>query len=96
MQFSDDALHAAVELSAQYIKGRSLPDKAIDLIDEAGAKVGIEESHEAKHAAGLLHAAACKHKEKIHEHAGKTPLVTDQDIRKIVAEWIGKPIKEIM
>ncbi len=58
--FEDAALQAAVELSAKYIKGRYLPDKAIDLIDEAGAKVGIEASHGARHAAGLLYAGASK------------------------------------
>lgn len=35
------ALEAAAKLSAQYISGRFLPDKAIDLIDEASAKVRI-------------------------------------------------------
>ncbi|MEY4065928.1 MAG: chaperone endopeptidase Clp ATP-binding chain B,ClpB [Pseudomonadota bacterium] len=37
IKFAGDALSAAVELSHRYITGRSLPDKAIDLIDEAGA-----------------------------------------------------------
>ncbi|WP_186644859.1 ATP-dependent Clp protease ATP-binding subunit [Fluviispira vulneris] len=37
IHFSPDALDAAVELSNKYIFSRSLPDKAIDLIDEAGA-----------------------------------------------------------
>ena len=37
IKYSNDALAAAVELSNRYITGRSLPDKAIDLIDEAGA-----------------------------------------------------------
>ena len=35
--YKDDALRAAVELSAKYVNDRFLPDKAIDLIDEAGA-----------------------------------------------------------
>src|SRR5215204_3328944 len=35
--FSDDAIKAAVELSARYIHDRKLPDKAIDVIDEVGA-----------------------------------------------------------
>lgn len=95
VQYEDAALQAAVELGAKYIKGRYLPDKAIDLIDEAGAKVGIEENHEARHAAGLLHAAGCKHAEKMHEHAGKIPLVSVQDIREIVSEWIGEPVGKI-
>ncbi len=36
---TDEALHSAVELSARYIGDRYLPDKAIDLIDEAAARV---------------------------------------------------------
>jgi len=35
--YTDDALKAAVELSARYINDRKLPDKAIDVIDESGA-----------------------------------------------------------
>ncbi len=57
VQYSPEALKVAVDLSVKYIKDRNLPDKAIDLIDEAGAKVGIEAGHEAKHAAAILHAA---------------------------------------
>ncbi|MGQ9662105.1 MAG: ATP-dependent Clp protease ATP-binding subunit [Kiritimatiellia bacterium] len=39
--FTEDALEAAARLSARYITGRFLPDKAIDAIDEAGARVRI-------------------------------------------------------
>jgi ATP-dependent Clp protease ATP-binding subunit ClpC len=42
VQITDDALEAAVELSARYITGRCLPDKAIDVIDEAGARVRLK------------------------------------------------------
>jgi ATP-dependent Clp protease ATP-binding subunit ClpC len=41
IQISDEALEAAVKLSAQYIADRFLPDKAIDLIDEAGSRVRL-------------------------------------------------------
>ncbi|HEV7292309.1 ATP-dependent Clp protease ATP-binding subunit ClpA [Devosia sp. RR2S18] len=37
IQYTDDALTAAVELSARYINDRKLPDKAIDVLDETGA-----------------------------------------------------------
>jgi len=37
LRYTGDALKAAVELSAKYITDRKLPDKAIDIIDEAGA-----------------------------------------------------------
>ena len=40
--YSDDALHAAVELSAKHINDRHLPDKAIDVIDEAGANCRLQ------------------------------------------------------
>jgi ATP-dependent Clp protease ATP-binding subunit ClpC len=41
VQITDEAIQDAVELSTRYITGRYLPDKAIDVIDEAGAKVRI-------------------------------------------------------
>ncbi|MGY1761879.1 ATP-dependent Clp protease ATP-binding subunit [Geodermatophilus sp. SYSU D00779] len=39
VRFTDDAIRAAVELSDRYVTDRHLPDKAIDLIDQAGARV---------------------------------------------------------
>lgn len=39
--YTDEAIHGAVFLSDRYITGRYLPDKAIDLIDEAGAKARV-------------------------------------------------------
>ena len=41
VQIKDDALEEAVELSDRYITGRCLPDKAIDVIDESGARVRL-------------------------------------------------------
>ena len=40
--YTDDALRAAVDLSARHLHDRKLPDKAIDLIDEAGAAVKLD------------------------------------------------------
>lgn len=42
VQIKDDALIAAVDLSNRYISNRHLPDKAIDLIDEAASKLRLE------------------------------------------------------
>jgi ATP-dependent Clp protease ATP-binding subunit ClpB len=42
VRIKDDAVIASVELSDRYISDRFLPDKAIDLMDEAGAKLRIE------------------------------------------------------
>ena len=43
IKFTDEALMAAVKLSERYITGRFLPDKAIDVIDEAGARTRIRQ-----------------------------------------------------
>jgi ATP-dependent Clp protease ATP-binding subunit ClpB len=42
VRIQDDAVIAAVELSNRYISDRFLPDKAIDLMDEAAAKMRLE------------------------------------------------------
>ncbi len=44
LEYTDEALEAAVYLSNRYIPDRFLPDKAIDLIDEAGARVKLRNS----------------------------------------------------
>lgn len=42
VKYSDDAIKACVTLSHRYIQDRFLPDKAIDLMDEAGSKVNLQ------------------------------------------------------
>lgn len=44
VEITDDAINAAVQLSQRYISDRSLPDKAIDLIDEAASRVRLQQS----------------------------------------------------
>ncbi len=44
VKISDDAIEAAIELSVRYLTDKFLPDKAIDLIDEAAAKIKVEET----------------------------------------------------
>ncbi len=56
VKISDEAVRAAVDLSVRYVADRALPDKAIDLIDEAGSRVRLRsasappEIKEAQHA----------------------------------------------
>lgn len=77
----DDAIEAAVKLSDKKIHGRYLPDKAIDLIDEASAKVAIESSQHrhGKHL-GVVHAAAKATK--------KYANVSVKDIQDVVDQWV--------
>ncbi|MES9537106.1 MULTISPECIES: ATP-dependent Clp protease ATP-binding subunit [unclassified Actinomadura] len=46
VRFTDEALVAAVDLSSRYLTDRFLPDKAIDLIDQAGARVRLRSTRD--------------------------------------------------
>ena len=78
MKITDDALEAAVKEADEKIDYRYLPDSAIDLIDEASAKVAIEGEHKHHIALGAVHAAA---------KAGKGK-VTREDIRTVIDQWV--------
>ncbi|MFN3741825.1 MAG: ATP-dependent Clp protease ATP-binding subunit [Anaerolineales bacterium] len=52
---ADEALEAAAHLSARYVTERFLPDKAIDLIDEAASRVRMYKSQSAREARDLFH-----------------------------------------
>jgi ATP-dependent Clp protease ATP-binding subunit ClpC len=47
--YSDEAINACVKLSDRYISDRFLPDKAIDVLDEVGARVHLKNIHVPKH-----------------------------------------------
>jgi ATP-dependent Clp protease ATP-binding subunit ClpC len=69
-QFTDEALKTAVECSARYLPDRFLPDKAIDLIDEAGARARIgsmSRPPELKMLEEEIHSFEAKKNEAIHE-----------------------------
>lgn len=50
LKITDEALEAAIQLSKKYIKNRSFPDKAIDLMDEACARVRLASAEKGKSA----------------------------------------------
>lgn len=78
VKITDKALEAAVNLSDKKIDSRYLPDKAIDLMDEASAKVSIEATKRRKTAMGVVHAAS----------KGKEGIVDVKDIEEIVEQWV--------
>jgi ATP-dependent Clp protease ATP-binding subunit ClpC len=53
VHFTDEAVERAVELSSRYITGRVQPDKAIDVIDEAGARIRLKSMTKPPNLAGL-------------------------------------------
>lgn len=76
VRYSDAVMEAAVKLAKKYIKERYLPDKAIDVIDEAGAMVRLHIINDKKVVAG-------NSKKEI------WPPVTVKDVIHVVALWTG-------
>jgi ATP-dependent Clp protease ATP-binding subunit ClpA len=89
---SDEAILAAVRLSEEYIKGRRLPDKAIDVMDEASAMVNVEKGSAHHAAAGLLHAAA---QNASQNKTAELPTVDVNHVKEVVAGWVGKKKEDI-
>ncbi|MBE9187170.1 ATP-dependent Clp protease ATP-binding subunit [Microcoleus sp. LEGE 07076] len=126
LTISDAALEAAATLSDRYINDRFLPDKAIDLIDEAGSRVHVLNSQtppEVKELKKQLPAVSKEKDAAVREQdfdkAGKlrdreleieaeiaeatinksqiriSPIVTEEDIAHIVANWTGVPVSKL-
>jgi ATP-dependent Clp protease ATP-binding subunit ClpC len=72
-----EALDAAVELSVQYVTTRRLPDKAVDALDEACARVKVP---------------ALSQKRVAVESASAAASVTRQDVAQVIAAWMHVPI----
>ena len=95
--YTDGAVKAAVLMSDRYISGRFLPDKAIDLLDEAGAKARISIMHQPSHLSQLetqIEEARVAKEESIgrqeYEKAAKlrdTEKNLREDLQKARAEW---------
>ncbi len=71
VRFTDEALVAAAQLSDRYITDRFLPDKAIDLIDQAGARVRLRTKRPAKDQRELEQRLDQLHREKDQAVAGE-------------------------
>jgi ATP-dependent Clp protease ATP-binding subunit ClpC len=86
VKITDDAVEAAVKLSRKYIQGRYLPDKAIDVLDEACARKKIEATYMSPELAEL--------KEKLHQlRAELDEAVKNEEFDK--AAKLKKEIKDI-
>ncbi len=79
VKFTEKSLEAAAKLSERYISDRFLPDKAIDLLDEAGALVHMEHSFDSI-------------KNFDDENA---PTVTEHDIAEVVSELTNVPVGKL-
>ena len=73
---TDEAIETAVKLSSRYITDRFLPDKAIDLIDEAAARVRILEDGSAELSDLQKEINRLEEERKLHERRGEFALAT--------------------
>jgi len=85
---SDAALEAAVSLSARYISDRHMPDKAIDLIDEAASMAKIEGWQQLQLQSGdsLV---------ELNDPALSGISIGSREIARIVSQWTGVPVDRV-
>jgi ATP-dependent Clp protease ATP-binding subunit ClpA len=106
--YSDAAVRAAVDLSVQYLPDRRLPDKAIDIIDEAGSYLKIKRrggfrggtKHRDETAAVTDEAQkeltpAEKNEQAVEDAAKKHPVVTTSVIRMVTAKMARVPLEAV-
>ena len=104
VRISEEAIQAAVDLAVRYIPDRYLPDKAIDLMDEAAARVRLHgsvsigdavtvEKQAALQRRDVAAAVALRHRElTASDSEEEVPTVTGEDVATVVAGWTGIPV----
>ena len=85
VKYTDKAIASAVTLAERYITDRFLPDKAIDLIDEAGSRIHLRHS--------MVKEVSEPENTPIDPQA-LTPVVDEGEIAEIVAAWTGVPVSK--
>ncbi|MGH2412985.1 MAG: ATP-dependent Clp protease ATP-binding subunit, partial [Microcystaceae cyanobacterium] len=92
VKISDEAIEAAAELADRYIADRFLPDKAIDLIDEAGSRTHLRHSMQSKASAEELNMGEAN---PMINPQSLVPVVDEEEIAQIVASWTGIPVNKL-
>jgi ATP-dependent Clp protease ATP-binding subunit ClpC len=101
VRYTDEALEAAVRQSTRYIPDRFLPDKAIDVIDEAGARVKLRVRAEQGNLDDL--STSLSEWERATYGRAQAPITDEEDqivmgevnrtdIEEVIARWTGIPI----
>jgi ATP-dependent Clp protease ATP-binding subunit ClpC len=89
VKYDTQAIEAAVNLSSRYINDRFLPDKAIDLLDEAGSRTHLRYSLKSKSPAEVREESPLINPESL------IPVVDAEEIAQIVASWTGIPVTQL-
>ncbi|HEX8351704.1 MAG TPA: ATP-dependent Clp protease ATP-binding subunit [Pyrinomonadaceae bacterium] len=104
VRYTDEAIEAAVYQSNRYIPDRFLPDKAIDVIDEAGARVKLRARRDApprppaydeRDRGGYFRAALPAPALAEEEELIMSVEVTRDDVEDVIARWTGIPITSL-
>ncbi|MGI8896938.1 MAG: ATP-dependent Clp protease ATP-binding subunit [Pyrinomonadaceae bacterium] len=102
VRYTNDALEAAVYQSHRYIPDRFLPDKAIDVIDEAGARVKLRVRREQGNLADWNQLTEWSRSydetpgvRDPNEDALVAAEVTRDDVEEVIARWTGIPITSL-
>ncbi|MGK7938419.1 MAG: ATP-dependent Clp protease ATP-binding subunit [Xenococcaceae cyanobacterium] len=97
VKFTDQALEAAAKLSERYINDRFLPDKAIDLIDEAGSRAHLRHSLQQRidNEAVVMGEDAESTPVSPIDPQALTPVVDREEIAQIVTAWTSIPVDKI-
>ncbi|ELR99626.1 ATP-dependent Clp protease ATP-binding subunit [Gloeocapsa sp. PCC 73106] len=82
VKYTDEAIAAAAQLSKRYISDRYLPDKAIDLLDEAGSRLHLKHSVRAE-------------VEMVINPQSLVPVVGKEEIAEILCAWTGIPVQKM-
>src|SRR6185503_10654868 len=106
VRYTDEALESAVYQSNRYIPDRFLPDKAIDVIDEAGARVKLrirreqgslsdwsqinEWTEAAAHGSAIGSLLTEEEDEEL-----VSAVVTRDDVEEVIARWTGIPVTSL-
>lgn len=89
VKYSDKAITAAAKLAERYISDRYLPDKAIDLIDEAGSRTHIRHSLQGKQTNQELPETRVINPQSL------IPVVDETEIASILSAWTGIPVQKM-
>lgn len=102
VRYTEEALQAAVYQSHRYIPDRFLPDKAIDVIDEAGARVKLRVRREQGNLAdwNQLNEWSRSYDDSAevresNEDALVSAEVTRDDVEEVIARWTGIPVTSL-
>ena len=102
VRYTDDSLQAAVTQSHRYIPDRFLPDKAIDVIDEAGARVKLRVRREQGNLADWNQlnewSRSYDENQSVRESSDDALVsaeVTRDDVEEVIARWTGIPVTSL-